>query len=133
MFIINLTGVPARNSFVQKDLPQVWEVIHSYFGLISTTSLFPFYGKSNKFINTRKLTYLFYTVIKIRICNFRKLPLEILRKNMIGCFSQWNHTRDLIFPAFCIVFFLLYLPNESQTNPKIEVRLSNQIPINPCI
>src|SRR6478736_4705073 len=40
--MINSTGVPARNSLVQKDRRQVCEVIHSYLGLIVTISLFPF-------------------------------------------------------------------------------------------
>ena len=42
IFIINSAGVPARNSFVQNERRQVCNVTHSYLGLISTMSLFPF-------------------------------------------------------------------------------------------
>jgi hypothetical protein len=41
IFIINSTGVPARNSLVQNERLAVCEVINSYFGLVITTVLFP--------------------------------------------------------------------------------------------
>ena len=40
--MINSTGVPAKNSLVQKERRQVCEVIHSFLGFTSTTSLLPF-------------------------------------------------------------------------------------------
>ena len=42
IFIINPTGIPARNSLVQKGRLQVCDVIHLYLGFVSTIRWLPF-------------------------------------------------------------------------------------------
>jgi len=34
--IINVTGVPSKNSLVQKERRQVWDITQAYFGLVSS-------------------------------------------------------------------------------------------------
>ncbi len=85
--MISLTGIPAKNSFVQNDLRPVCEVIHSYFGL--TTSIF--------FISLLigKLHRLFYS------CKFPNCFLCLLNSGLVslGIFSR-NWSEKISFTSF---------------------------------
>ncbi len=66
--MINSTGVPAKNSFVQKERRQVWEVTQAYLGFIVTMSLLPLlWEKFDWFTNTRQLCDFFNISVKFGI------------------------------------------------------------------
>src|SRR6185312_13431343 len=89
-------GVPARNSFVQNERRQVWEVIQAYLGLVVTISWLPFLWEAfiGVLMPASCPTFLIYrfssSLVVLGTCLLKRLIRMSWASARSGMTTQWS-------------------------------------------